>query len=312
MRETTIKILGVQCGAGGAQAGSEDGPFVLRQKGVVQRLAGLGHQVEDMGDVPGVYQTRFAISAGGNVNKLPRILLVNRHTHACVLGMRRKDPQAFLLVIGGDHSLAIGTLAGLSDSCNRLGILWIDAHADFNTPESSPSGNLHGMPLAVACGKGPRDLRHIADRDPMVRETDVIIIGCRDIDRDERANLNESAVTLIEMDAWRQRGLAATVLDAAQQLASRCDHVHLSFDIDVLDPEVAPGTGTPVAGGLTAAEGLELLAALAQSNLIHSAEFVEYNPKLDPDGRTCKTVIDLVEALLNTRVPAMKTIPSEM
>lgn len=297
MKPALIKLLGVQCGAGGAQAGAEDGPFMLRKMGIAQRIADLGHRVEDMGDVPGVYQTRFAMSASG-INQLRKVLLVNRHTHACVLGTRRKSPEAFLLVIGGDHSLAVGTLAGLSDSCKRLGIIWIDAHADFNTPASSPSGNIHGMPLAVACGNGLRELRHIADRDPMVREADVVVLGCRDIDDDERANLDASKVKVVEMDAWREQGLVAGVLDAAERLSKTCDHVHMSFDIDVLDPEAVPATGTPVAGGLTIDQGLELMSALGGQGKLHSAEFVEYNPKLDRDGRTGESVITLIEALL--------------
>lgn len=297
MQHRLIKLLGVQCGAGGARAGAEEGPFALRSQGLGQRIADLGHRVEDLGDVPGIYQARFALTHGA-VNQLPKLLQVNRHTHACVLGTRRKATEAFLLVIGGDHGLAVGTLAGLADSCRRLGILWIDAHADFNTPASSPSGNLHGMPLAIACGHGHRELRHLAGRDPMVREEDVFILGCRDIDADERDNLEHSRVNLFEMERWREQGVVAGVADAAKALAERCDHVHLSFDIDVFSPDVAPATGTPVPGGLSAAEGLAVMAELARIDCVHSAEFVEYNPKLDRENQTGELVISLVETLM--------------
>lgn len=270
---------------------------MLRERGLIDRLVARGHSVDDLGDIPGVYETRF-VGAPAGVRNLANVVQVNRHTHACVLGTRRKAPGAFLLVIGGDHSLAIGTLAGLSDACRRLGLLWIDAHADFNTPASSPSGNVHGMSLAVACGRGHRDLRLIADHDPMVRDEDVYLLGPRDVDPGERETLSASRVQWLDTAQWRERGFVSEALRAAGELAQRCDHVHLSFDIDVIDPADAVGTGTPVPGGIRAAEARELLSALGRSGRIRSAEFVEYNPKLDADGRTATLVIDLIDALL--------------
>jgi arginase len=293
----TIKLLGIRAGRGARRRGAENGPYALRQRGLIERLAARGHCVEDLGDIPGVYETRF-VSTPAGVRNLANVVQVNRHTHACVLGTRRKTPAAFLLVIGGDHSLAIGTLAGLSDACQRLGLIWIDAHADFNTPTSSPSGNVHGMCLAVACGRGHPDLRQIADRDPMVREEDVCLLGPRDVDPGERENLAASRVHWVDTARWRERGLTSDGLGAAESLAQRCDHVHLSFDIDVIDPADAPATGTPVPDGITAGEARQLLAALGRSGLIRSAEFVEYNPRLDPDGRTAALVIELIDALL--------------
>lgn len=298
MNHRTIKLLGIQAGSGGRVKGAEAGPWWLRKHGLTSRLGACGHAVEDLGDIPGVYETRFALGRGRAVNYLHNILQVNRHTHACVLGTLRKAPNAFLLVIGGDHSLAIGTLAGLSDACQRLGLLWIDAHADFNTPHSSPSGNIHGMSLAVACGHGLPDLRSIASLDPMVREEDVWLLGCRDIDPGEREQLSRSRVQVCGVEDWRRRGVVRTAQHAVEALASRCDHVHVSFDIDVLDPRHVPGTGTPVAGGLERDEALELLRGLAESGRVRSAEFVEFNPKLDPEGRTGELLLDLIESLL--------------
>lgn len=296
MAGKTIKLLGIQAGQGGKRLGAQDGPWMLREFGLVQKLTDLGHQVEDLGDIPGIHATRYSVTGDASLNNLPVILQINRHTHACVLGTMRKDPNAFLLVVGGDHSLAIGTLAGLADSCKRLGILWLDAHADFNDPGSSPSGNIHGMSLAVACGIGNRDLRSIADRDPMLDETDVYLLGVRDIDPGEQENLDEANVTALTVKGWRKAGLVQTVLDAASSLKSRCDHIHLSFDIDVLDPAEAPATGTPVAGGLSADEARQVLRALGESGLINSAEFVEYNPELDADDRTGKLTMELLAA----------------
>lgn len=271
---------------------------MLREAGLVERLRAVGRDVTDLGDIPGVYETRFSVGRGQAVNDLRNIVQVNRHTHACVLGSLRKTPGAFMLIVGGDHSLAIGALAGLSDASERLGVLWIDAHPDFNTPASSPSGNIHGMSLAVACGRGHRDLRLIADRDPMIEETDVFILGARDIDAEELDELEESAVTLVSTPGLREHGVTESVLHAAESLATRCDHIHLSFDIDVLDPAFVPGTGTPVPGGLTPDEALDLLRALAKSGLIRSMEIVEFNPNLDPHGKTRGLVLRLIDALL--------------
>jgi len=298
MEKPPITLLGIQAGAGGGTAGAEDGPYVLREAGLVERLRAHGREVVDLGEIPGVYETRFSVGRGQAVNDLRNIMQVNRHTHACVLGALRKTPGAFMLIVGGDHSLAIGALAGLSDASERLGVLWIDAHPDFNTPASSPSGNIHGMSLAVACGRGHRDLRMIADRDPMIEEADVYILGARDIDPEELEELEESEVTLVSTPTLRERGVTRTAMHAAQTLAQRCDHIHLSFDIDVLDPALVPGTGTPVAGGLALGEALDLLRALGASGLIRSAEFVEFNPNLDPDGGTCEVVLQLLDALL--------------
>jgi len=298
MPPSTIKLLGIQAGAGGRTGGTEDGPVVLRELGLVRRLTAAGHTVEDLGNIPGVYETRVARGKGRSVNAFRKVLQFNRHTHAAVLGTLRQSPDAFLLVLGGDHSLAIGTLAGLSGACKRLGLLWMDAHPDFNTPGTSPSGNIHGMSLAVVCGRGQPDLRQIAARDPVLAEEDVWLLGCRDIDAGERSELADSAVHVLRMDEWRKRGLIDAALDSCRQLAARCDRVHLSFDIDVLDAKFVRGTGTPVPNGLTPDEATSVLRALGGQGVVSSAEFVEYNPRLDGDRATGQLTISLVESLL--------------
>lgn len=299
MNPTTIKLLGIAAGAGAGVPGAEDGPYSLRQAGLVPLLERHGHTVEDLGDIPGIYETRFATSLEG-VQNLPRILQVNRHTHACVLGTRRRSPRAFLLVVGGDHSLAIGTLAGLTDACDRLGLIWIDAHADYNTPASTPSGNLHGMGLAVACGHGLLDLRSIASCDPMVEERDVWLLGPREVDPGELENLAESHVHLVPTDDLRREGAVQVVRRACEALEPVCDHIHLSFDIDVLDPPEPFGTGTPVPDGLPIEEAAAMLEELNRRGTVRSAEFVEFNPHLDASGRTGRVALELIETLLRT------------
>lgn len=298
-----IKLLGVATGKGGPLPGAEDGPYQLRRHGLVARLAGAGHEVDDLGDIPGVYETRFATRSARRANYLAHSMQVNRHLHACVLGTRRKSPDAFLLIVGGDHSLAIGVIAGLSDACTRLGIVWIDAHADFNTPHTSPTGNIHGMSLAVACGLGLEELSAIADRSPVVRSEDIVLLGCREVDAGEHANVKRCCVKMLSTEAWRETGILPATMEAVSELQTRCDHIHLSFDIDVLDAELVSGTGTPVPGGLRVDEATTLLAELGRSGAIGSAEFVEYNPKLDRDGSTGVLTLSLIEAFFGRKSP---------
>ncbi len=297
MQPKRVKLLGIQSGLGAGTAGAQRGPTALRARGLVDRLREQGHHVEDLGDIPGVHQTRYAASTDTFIKNLPNVLQVNRHTHAAVLGTRRRHPDDFLLIVGGDHSIAIGTLAGLADSCERLGLLWIDAHADFNTPETSPSGNIHGMSLAVACGYGVLDLRRIATCRPFLREEDAYLYGVRDIDEREGELLAGSAVNVLTAEEFRAAGVARATVAAAEALATRCDHIHVSFDIDSLDASEVPGTGTPVPGGLTGNEAEELLWGLSQRDLIHSIEFVEYNPTLDQDERTADVTLRLIRAM---------------
>ncbi|MGE0479082.1 MAG: arginase [Phycisphaerae bacterium] len=292
-----IKLVGIAAGKGAGTPGAEEGPLTLRRAGLVARLAALGHHVDDLGDIPGVYETRFHTGHTQHANFLPHVVQVNRHTHACVLGTLRKSPDAFVLIIGGDHSLAIGALAGLSDACQRLGLIWIDAHGDFNTPNSSPTGNLHGMSLAVACGRGLPELRAIADRDPLVSDEDVYLLGCRDLDPPEAEALRASRVHVVPMAEWRTVGLVESAVSAAAALRQRCDHIHLSFDIDVLDAGLVPGTGTRVAGGMTREQARDVLAALGDTGVIESAEIVEFNPRLDRNGATCEITLSLIDAL---------------
>lgn len=298
MPSRSAKLLGVAAGAGGAMLGAEEGPNSLRALGLIDEIRGAGWTIDDLGNIPGVYETVHVTGPQAALKNLNRIVAVNRHTHAAVVGARKQSPDDFMLIVGGDHSLAIGTLGGLSDACERLGILWIDAHADFNTPGSSPSGNIHGMCLAVACGYGHRDLIEIAASEPMVEEEDVCILGLRDVDPGEEENLAETAVRRMTMNEYRSAGIVPTAIDAVAQLASRCDHVHLSFDIDALDAPLVPGTGTPVPGGLSRVEALDLLTALGQQGKLRSAEFVEYNPTIDRRQETGRLTVELITTFM--------------
>jgi len=295
---THIQLLGIAAGAGAGTRGAETGPDSLRELGLVARLEGGGRTVNDLGNVPGDQTTDHAVGQGRSVHAFHNVLQFNRHTHAAVLNSLRNSGGAFLLIVGGDHSLAIGTLGGLADHAKRLGVLWIDAHADFNTPATSPSGNIHGMSLATACGSGQPDLKRIAARDPMIAEADVHLFGVRDVDPGEQRTLDQSDVHVLDAAQWRSAGMLESVCAACDDLAARCDHIHLSFDIDVLDAKFVPGTGTRIADGITPAEAREVLSALGKRGVLSSAEFVEYNPTIDIEQRTGKLTVDLIEALL--------------
>lgn len=202
------------------------------------------------------------------------------------------------LVIGGDHALSIGSLAGAS-TLGRLGVIWIDAHADINTPETSPSGHVHGMPIAAAIGRGPEKLIHVGSRADL-RLEDLVYIGLRDLDVGERLLLRESPALLYPISSVETLGIAAVTYEAIRRLFERkVDAVHISFDLDSLDPTIMPGTGTPVPGGLTYREARQMLSLLRASDLpIVSVDVVELNPTLDPDGGSLNIAAGLTAALL--------------
>jgi arginase len=202
------------------------------------------------------------------------------------------------LVIGGDHALSIGSLAGAGSVC-RLGVIWLDAHADINTPETSPSGHVHGMPLAAAIGRGPRELVAIGEQADL-RLDDLVYIGVRDLDPGERLLLRESPALVYPMASIDSIGVDAAVREAARRLRERrVDAVHVSFDLDVLDPAIMPGTGTRVPGGLTFREAHRLFTLLRESDLpIVSVDVVELNPLLDPSGASTEVAAALTAVLL--------------
>ena len=202
------------------------------------------------------------------------------------------------LVIGGDHALSIGSLAGAS-TLGRLGVIWIDAHADINTPDTSPSGHVHGMPIAAAIGRGPEQLIHVGSRADL-RLEDLVYIGLRDLDLGERVLLRESPALLYPISSVESLGIVAVTYEAIRRLMERrVDAVHLSFDLDALDPTIMPGTGTPVPGGLTYREARQLLSLLRASDLpIVSVDVVELNPTLDPTGGSLEVAAGLTAALL--------------
>jgi len=215
--------------------------------------------------------------------------------------------EQFAVTLGGDHAIAIGTIAGAARACTRLGVIWFDTHPDINTPTTSPSGHIHGMPLAIAIGEAEQELPTLTallDRVPMVAPENVCMLGIRDIDPAEAQRIRDLGIWALSMDEWSDLGIMEGVRAALQHLrATRVDGIHISFDVDVLDPTIMPGTGTRWPGGLTVREASRALRELAEWDLpIHSLDFVELNPDLDPAGSSTLVATSLLATALGERM----------
>jgi arginase len=210
------------------------------------------------------------------------------------------------LVLGGDHSIAIGTVTGMSRLLHKqgkkMGLIWIDAHADMNTPDSSPSGNVHGMPLACCIGLGPRELTHLSGYAPKVEPENVALVGLRDVDRAEKPYVQRTGVQAFTMRTIDEQGLQAVIRKAIEIASNGTAGFHLSFDMDVVDPDEAPGVGTPVRGGLTYREAHLVMEMICDSGKMLSIEVVEVNPVLDEANRTAVLGVELVTSALGKRI----------
>jgi len=295
-----IAILGVPMDLGQGRRGVDMGPSALRYGRLEERLEAIGHTVRDLGDIDVPTAEELEIShtgPGGGMNYVDEIRKACEATTRRLLELRE---EVFPIILGGDHSIALGSVPGCSRH-TRTGVVWVDAHGDFNTPETSPSGNVHGMPLAALCGYGDRRLVDIAWEGAKLRPEDVVLIGIRDLDREERRLMRDAGVTVYTMKEVDRLGLtliAAAVLERFGTLP----RLHVSLDADVLDPEVAPGVGTPVPGGLTFREAHLLMELFADSGRVTSLDLVEVNPILDRANRTANTLVGLAASLLGKQI----------
>ena len=287
-----VAVVGVPMDLGANRRGVDMGPSALRYARLLEQLEDLGYTVEDLGDVP-VSLARASRRRGRGLAYLEEI-----RAAALVLKERLAAlPEGvFPIVLGGDHSLSMGSVAGAARG-RRVGVVWVGAHADFNTPETSPSGNVHGMPLAVLSGLGhPRLTEVFRAVDPK----DVVLVGVRSLDPGEKRLLKEAGVrvyTMHEVDRLGVARIAEEVLKHLQGLP-----LHVSLDADVLDPTLAPGVGTPVPGGLTYREAHLLMEILAESGRVQSLDLVEVNPILDERNRTAEMLVGLALSLLGKRI----------
>jgi arginase len=294
-----IDILGVPLDMGADRRGVDMGPSAIRYAHLQQGLEELGYSVEDKGNVD------VPIAEMCRVNE-PKLKYID-----CIVPMARRVAGAvatsvqgghFPLVLGGDHSIALGSIRGAARH-KKLGLLWIDAHADFNTDETTPSGNIHGMPLAALCGLGDRRLVQLWDEAvPVVDPTKVVVLGARDLDSGEKKNLREAGVTVLSLEQIDRIGMFAAVSRAIEQIIQDADGIYLSFDVDSLDPRHAPGVGTPVSGGLTYREAHLACEMVAETGKLAGMDMVEVNPILDVQNQTAHLAVELILSALGRRV----------
>ncbi|MFB6285531.1 MAG: arginase [Candidatus Bipolaricaulia bacterium] len=296
---TTVRMMGVPSDLGAGRRGVDMGPSAIRYAHLADALEDLGVDCQDQGNVdvplPERSETRQS-----TLRQSASVLNVASRVRASVAETLTSGRMP--LVLGGDHSLSIGTLAGVCATRANPGVLWVDAHGDFNTPETTPSGNIHGMSLALGCGRGAPELLEIFPDGRFLDPSRVAIIGARTLDPEERDLLKTSGVAVFTMSEIDRRGLRQVLDDALRQVTSGTDSVHVSFDMDVLDPSVAPGVGTPVGGGLSYREAHLLMETVAEFGALGSLEMVEVNPILDHSNQTGQLAVELIASALGRRI----------
>lgn len=303
MASRSIALLGVPQDYGAGRRGVDMGPSAIRVANVSGRLTAMGCAVEDWGNIH-VEQPETAPEGPANARHLPRI------AQNCLRLAKMVEKAAaegrMPLAVGGDHSIAAGSIAGISKHWRgrkqRVGVVWIDAHGDFNTPESSPSGNVHGMPLAAVTGLGARELTHLRGMAPMARPENVALVGIRDIDAGEASNIKAAGIRAFTMRDIDERGLRVVMQEAIAAATAGTAGFHLSLDMDALDPEVAPGVGTPVRGGMTYREAHLAMELLHDSGAMLSMDVVEVNPVLDVANKTADLAVELILSAMGKRI----------
>lgn len=302
-----IEILGVPVEAGAGHAGALMGPAALRTAGLVRALRDLGHDAHDLGDLaPESWTVPWAApwEANGAGARLAEIAAWTRALADRSFRMMRGGGVPVFL--GGDHSLSMGSVTGVARHCREAGrplfVLWLDAHADFNTPETSPSGNMHGMPVALLCGEpGFEGIFADGQRVP-VDPSHVHLFGIRSLDPGERALLRARGVDVVDMRLIDEHGVAVHMRRILERVKAAGGHLHVSLDVDFLDPSIAPGVGTAVLGGATYREAHLIMEMLHDAGIAGSLDVVELNPFLDERGKSALLLVDLVASLFGRRI----------
>lgn len=298
-----LTIIGVPLDLGSGRRGVDMGPSAVRVADLNRKLAALGYPLADAGDVP-VSIPETLHYGSGRSKFLKEILQTCEQLARLVEETLVKEHLP--IVLGGDHSIAIGTLAGVARHFQRqqqaIGLIWFDAHADFNTPESSPSGNVHGMPLAASVGVGPPELAAFGDICPKVKPQNAVLVGVRDIDTQEKELLASSAVRVFTMRDIDERGMRSVVEEAIRIATQHTAGVAVSWDMDFLDPAFAPGVGTPVKGGASYRESHLAMEMIADTNKLVSLELVEVNPVLDHMNTTANLGVELIQSALGKKI----------
>ena len=292
-----VAILGAAIDLGTTRRGVDMGPSAIRYSGLSERLESLGVKVVDCGNVLAEIP-EVASEENEHARYLPAILATCRQIATRVAEIAGQDQ--FPLVLGGDHSIAMGTLAGLAQVHGAGGVLWVDAHGDLNRPNTSPTGNVHGMPLAAALGQCGFSIEGFPEP-PWVDPKHVALVGIRSLDPGEKELVRRMELAVFTMADIDKRGMPE-VMDEAIGVVKGANHVHLSLDVDVCDPEIAPGVGTPVRGGLSYREGHLAMEIIAEAELLTSIEVVEVNPILDHADETGALAVELAASALGARI----------
>lgn len=301
-----VSISNVHLDLGAGRRGTDMGPSAIHVAGLLPALERLGHEVHQV--VSFDPESAEGANAHEHGENNARFLPVIAELCARIADTVEADCEAgrFPLVLGGDHAQAIGTISGLArfykKQGKRVGVVWVDAHTDMNTPDSSPSGNIHGMPLAALLGHGPASLTGLAGEGPALRAEDVAVIGARDIDPTEAPLVRETGIRVYTMSELDWRGTSACVAEAFEQVSRDTVGVHLSFDLDGVDPDDAPGTGTPVPGGLNLRESHLICETAAETGKLLGMELVELNPTLDHANKTGRLAVWLIESALGRKI----------
>ncbi|HEX3372268.1 MAG TPA: arginase [Candidatus Acidoferrales bacterium] len=298
-----VRIIGVPMDLGQSRRGVDMGPSALRVAGLQARLKQLGHQVEDIGNIPvkqpeempvGEKRAKYMAEIAETCKDLAEIV------QKCL------EEDFVPLVLGGDHSIAAGAVSGVAayfrKEKKQIGYIWLDAHGDMNTPESSPSGNVHGMPLAAVMGYGAPELVDLLGFKPKVEPQNIVLVGVRDLDLQERRLVKKSGVRVFTMRDIDERGMREVMADALKYATDDTDGISVSLDMDFVDPSDAPGVGTPVRGGVTYREAHLAMEMIADSDAMASMEVVEINPVIDEHNRTALLGVELILSGLGQKI----------
>jgi arginase len=292
-----VHVLGVPMDLGSGRRGVDMGPSAIRIAGLAERLRELGHTVVDEGDldIKNIEELKVGDTRARFLREIAR---ASRQLSAKV--ERLVGRGRFPLVLGGDHSISVGTVSGIVKAAKaerkKVGLLWIDAHGDINTPETSPSGNIHGMPVAALFGEGPAELTEIGGEGAKVSPKNVAMVGVRSLDDGEKVRLKRFGVQVHTMSDVDRHGIHKIMKQALARVTDGTGYVHVSFDLDAVDPAVAPGVGTPVKGGLDYREAHLIMELLHDSGVMTSLEMVEVNPILDDRNTSAVVAVELVQS----------------
>lgn len=298
-----IRVIGVPLDLGQSRRGVDMGPSAVRVAGLESKLESLGHEVEDAGNISVVLAEQKK-SGDPNAKYLKEITATC--TKAAELVIKTLEQGKVPLALGGDHSMAVGTMSGVAEFYRRqgqhVGLIWIDAHSDINTPDTSPSGNVHGMPLGAIMGLGQAELANIFDWSPKVRPENCVLVGIRDVDLAEKENIRRAGIEVFTMRDIDERGMR-TVMEEALRMAGRGTvGYHVSLDMDWVDPEDAPGVGTPVPGGSTYREAHLAMEIIADHGRMLSLDVVEVNPVIDEHNQTAELAVELVSSAFGKKI----------